>query len=110
MYVGFSTPFESDLSMEKNVLIGAIACFAMSTSSFAIIGGYEPAANDTRFDAVCAIGLTANMMSYLPVFDCPLAANLDCLNTHGSGTLIAPSLVLMARHSGPDAYGCGTQS
>jgi len=50
------------------------------------------------------------MMCYLPGFDCPVAPGCNCLSTHANGTLISPSAVLIARHSGPIDYGCGVQN
>lgn len=91
----------------ERLFVAAAVSLALTSSSWGIIGGYEPAVSDTRFDAVGAIGQTHNMMCFLNEFDCPLADPCGCLNTHGGLTLISPTTCLMARHSGPNAYGCG---
>lgn len=84
-----------------------VGCSAMllssSTVSYAIPvpSGTEPGANDTTFDAVCAVGKRDRMtgvdaldwMTSGGVFD-PLRSG----GNTGTGALIAPNLVLTARH------------
>lgn len=64
-----------------------IACAMLfARPAAAIVGGYEPPTTSVEFDAVCAL----SKRSYL--------APPGSINTFCSGTLIAPNLVLTARH------------
>jgi hypothetical protein len=58
--------------------------------AIAVIGGYEPDANDKRFDAVAAFGRTANLM-------CNECGG-PCANNSASGTLIDCEWMLISKH------------
>ena len=74
-----------DLLVGTTIRYFGIACWlVLASTAHALVGGAEPAKNDTRFDAVAAFGETANL--------------LTGHNTFGNGTLITPTKMLMARH------------
>ncbi|MFT3685324.1 MAG: trypsin-like serine protease [Phycisphaerales bacterium] len=69
----------------KLVTVAGIAAAVFAGFASAVVRGTEPDANDTRLDAVCA--LTLNEPDFI---------GID--NYYGSGVLIAPNIVLTARH------------
>jgi hypothetical protein len=86
----------------RTLVIGAVAALAPASQLWAVVGGAPPDARDHRFDAICAFGIEPNM---LPT-GCCVPGTCDCLNTFGNGTLIAPDMVLMAKHTGLETMGC----
>ncbi len=64
-------------------LIGAVVPLCVTTAVVGVVGGSEPAQSDKRFDCVCAFGT---------------AGGVRAGNNFGSGTLIAPNMVLIAAH------------
>ena len=62
----------------------------------AIVNGFEPAADDTRFDAVGAFSRTDWLRAG------PDRSPEDAHNWFGAATLIAPDTILTARHNLPD--------
>ncbi len=82
-------------SISRAIIGGTAALITtLCPETLAISGGREPAVEDARFDAVCAFSRADP--AYLP-------SN----NSFGSGTLIAPSVVVIAQHliSLPDGAG-----
>ncbi len=65
-----------------------VATIALASSAHAIFGGVAPAPDDHRFDAVCQITTQQNLSDFNGV--------------SGTGTLISPTEILMAKHS----WGC----
>lgn len=73
-----------------------VSLCAISNPTHAIVGGHEPARNDTRFDAIAAFSKTI----WIDGSDNNNCG--DCNATFGNATLIAPDMVLFARHLLPN--------
>lgn len=71
-----------------STVIVILGCFTMTAPAQAIVNGYRPAPNDTRFDAVGAFGFTRW-----------LDGTNQVDNWWGGATLISPTLIVTARHN-----------
>lgn len=72
-----------------------LALLLIATPGYALVNGQEPEADDTRFDAVAAFSRTNWLI------DNP--GDQVAHNWFGAGVLIAPDVVLIAKHLLPDA-------
>lgn len=76
-----------------------VSLCALSNPAHAIVGGYEPARNDRRFDAIAAFSLTIWIDG--DEGDCENDPS-ECNKAFGNATLIAPDQVLFAKHLLPN--------